>query len=295
MTQSNASKANILLAGQAQPAARSSLAGVYIASGPVQSRSVDSSLISALIARGPPEARNALASQTQVLTAGSSGETNVQADVTQTSLLVAYATGTPQTVRSDAWTYVMDGHRFYVLPLGEEGDWQYDTSTHQWSQLQTQGFNGLNFAHGVMWDLRVIGSDTLYPYILEMDPGQPFDDGFRPVEHIVTGGLSTRGRHAIGVANFTLIASVGDDASIGMPISLAFSDDNGVTYSPEFPIPLTDVGSQMLIWNALGSFAAPGRIFRITDYGGPIRLDGADCVLTIGDGADSGINDPGAP
>jgi hypothetical protein len=189
----------------------------------------------------------------------------------------------------------MDGHRFYVLPLGPEGDWAYDTITQEWCQLQTQGFDGLNFTHGAMWDLRVMGGDSLYPYLYELDPTQPLDEGWREVEHIVTGGIATRSRAAIGVANFTLTASVGDDTSVDMPISLAYSDDNGVTYSQEFDIPLTDVSSQLLIWNALGAFAAPGRIFRITDYAGPVRFDGADCVLTIGTGADSGIDQDGHP
>jgi hypothetical protein len=135
-----------------------------------------------------------------------------------------------------------------------------------------------------------MGGDSLNPVLLELDPSQPFDDGFRPVEHMVTGGVPLRTRNSVGVANFTLTASVGDEASIASPISLSFSDDNGVTYSEEFPITLTDVGSQRLIWNALGSFSAPGRVFRITDYGGPIRLDGADTVLTVGSGADSGVD-----
>lgn len=246
-----------------------------------------------LVSYGPPQAHLADTSAGSHLMACTSGATNVTAKISQGATLVAYASGIPGDSRQDAWTFIMDGHRFYVLPLGPEGDWAYDTTTKEWCQLQTQGFDGLNFTHGTMWDLRVMGGDALYPFLLELDPNQPFDDAFRPVEHVVTGGVATRGRHAIGVANFTLTASVGDDATIVQPISLAFSDDNGVTWSPEFPIPLTDVSSQLLIWNALGSFAAPGRVFRITDFGGPIRLDGADCVLTVGSGADSGQDQDG--
>lgn len=216
------------------------------------------------------------------------------ARVTQEALLVTYSTGQPSVSRQAAWTFVMDGHRFYVLPLGEEGDWAYDTTTQEWCQLQTQGFDGLNFTHGVMWGIRVMGGDSLYTYIMELDPTQPLDGGWRAIERIVTGGIATRGRSSVGVANFSLTASVGDDNSTAIPISLAFSDDNGVTWSREFDIPLTDSGSQLLIWNALGSFAAPGRIFRITDFAGPVRLDGADVVLTIGTGADSGQDQEGA-
>jgi hypothetical protein len=214
---------------------------------------------------------------------------------TQLPRLIAYRAGTPARQRQTAWTFILDGHRFYVLPLGEEGDWAYDTTTKEWCQLQTQAYDGINFTHGVMWGIRIIGGDYLYPILWEMDPSQSFDDEWRPVKHMVTGGIAARGRHAIGVANFTLTASVGDDASTAEPISLSFSDDNGVTWSRDFNIPLTDASNQLLMWSSLGSFAQPGRVFKITDYAGPVRLDGADCVLTIGNGADSGIADPEGP
>lgn len=246
-----------------------------------------------LTAYGPPSAHQIESTQTAILVASSSGETNVTSHVTQTACLVAYYDTQPIVSRQTCWTFVMDGHRFYVLPLGPEGDWAYDTITHEWCQLQSQGFDGMNFTHGTMWDLRVIGGDSLYPYLYELDPTQPMDEGWRPIERIVTGGIASRSRAAIGVANFTLTASVGDDASIIQPISLAFSDDNGVTYSQEFDLPLTDMGTQLLIWNALGSFSAPGRVFRVTDFAGPVRFDGADCVLTIGTGADSGQDQDG--
>lgn len=240
-------------------------------------------------AYGPAASKIGEATQVSIQVASSAGTTNVTAAVSQGAIQIAYGSGTPGLSRLDAWTFVLDGHRFYVLPLGTQGDWAYDTTTQEWCQLQTQGYNGINLGHGVMWDERVIGGDLIDNHLLELDPNQPFDDAWRPVEHVVTGGIASRNRHAIGVANFTLTASVGDDASIAIPISLAFSDDNGVSWSREFDIPLTDAGSQLLLWNALGSFAAPGRVFRLTDFAGPVRLDGADCVLTIGSGADSGI------
>jgi hypothetical protein len=144
-----------------------------------------------------------------------------------------------------------------------------------------------------MWGLRVIGGDALYTYLFELDPDQPLDGGWSEIQRMVTGGIATRGRSVVGVANFTVTASVGDDNATDQPISLAFSDDNGVTWSQEFDIPLTDQSTQLLIWNALGSFSQPGRIFRITDTAGPVKLDGADCVLTIGSGADSGQDQEG--
>ena len=291
MTTGSVSQSGLLAGGQGLPSSVVSKTGLLAGTQGLPTATVAQRGL--YVAYGPPASQHANASTSAALIAATGGTTNVTAKLTQYGAYVAYATSTPATARTDAWTFVMDGHRFYVLPLGIEGDWAYDTTTHEWSELETQGFNGINFQHGVMWDLRVIGGDTLNPVLLELDPTQPFDDAFRPVQHMVTGGVPTRTRNSIGVANFTLTASVGDDATIVQPISLAFSDDNGVTYSAEFPISLTDVGSQLLIWNALGSFSAPGRVFRITDYGGPVRLDGADVVLTIGNGADSGIEQNG--
>lgn len=205
----------------------------------------------------------------------------------QIGMYVAYSNIQPILSRTKCSTFILDGHRFYLLSLGQEGDWLYDVTTQEWSQLQTQGFQGTNFIHPVNWGLRVVGSDIFYSHLLELDPNQTYDNGFRNVQHIVTGGIPTRSRNAIGVDNFTLTASVGDDGSVTLPMSLALSDDNGVTYTPEFTVPLTNVGSQTLIWSSLGSFAAPGRIFRVTDYSGPVRIDGADCVLS-GNVADGG-------
>lgn len=245
------------------------------------------------IAYGPPAAYEARVTQAPLQIAYSAGTSNVTAHVTDVCVLIAYGATPPVQGRMTAWTFVMDGHRFYVLPLAEEGDWAYDTTTKEWCQVQTQGFNGLNFTNGVMWGIRVMGADSQQNILLELDPTQPLDDDWRPVQRIVTGGIPTRSRANIGVANFTLTASVNDDASIDSPISLAFSDDNGGTWSKEFDIPLTDMASQVLIWNALGSFQAPGRIFRITDQAGPVRLDGADVVLNYSSGADSGQDQEG--
>lgn len=219
---------------------------------------------------------------------------NVETQVSQVVVLIAYATNEPNVARQDAWTYILDGHRFYVLPLGPEGTWAYDLSTKEWCQLQSDGFTGLNFSRGVMWGLRVMGGDMLYPNLYEFDPTQPYDEGWRPITHIVTGGVPLRGRYNVGVANFTITASVNDVTSVGEPISLQFSDDNGTTWSPTLDIPLTDISTQKLIWNSLGSFSNPGRVFMITDTAGPMRIDGADIVLTGGDGLqDSGQEQEG--
>lgn len=265
---------------------RVSQAVALAAYGPQQSAQARTSQVVALAAYGPPAAAEVRTSLGNLLIAYAVGEDNVVNRTSQAMALIAYGTGTPGISRQAAWTFVLDGHRFYVLPLGPEGDWAYDFTTQEWCQLQSQGFPGQNFTHGVMWGLRVIGGDALYTYLYELDPNQGLDEQWREVQHMVTGGIATRARAAIGVANVTLTASVGLDQEEDQGISLAYSDDNGVSWSEEFTLPLTDVGTQTLLWPPLGSFSSPGRVFRFTDYSGPVRLDGADVVLTTGTGAD---------
>ena len=105
----------------------------------------------------------------------------VATDVKQLEVLVAYGTAEPFDNRQSAWTFTLDGHKFYVLPLGPEGDWAFDTTTGTWCQLQTDGFYGLNFTRGVMWGLRIMGGDLLYPYLYEMDPNQHYDEDWRAI------------------------------------------------------------------------------------------------------------------
>lgn len=214
-------------------------------------------------------------------------------DVFHLPVLAAFGTGEPFDSRQQAWTFTLDGHKMYVLPLGPEGDWAYDVTTKSWCKLQTDGFSGLNFTKGVMWGPRIIGGDLLFPYLYELDPNEKLDEGWRSITHIVTGGIPLRGRYNVGVSNFTITASVADLGSVGENITLNFSDDNGHTWSPNFDITLTGTGYQKLIWNSLGSFTAPGRIFKVTDKAGPMRIDGADVVLKNSDGADSGVDQEG--
>ena len=247
------------------------------------------SQFSLLSAYGPLATKDVNVTQMVALAATSGGAPNVSTDVTQMAVLAAYGSGEPFTQRQAAWTFTLDGHKFYVLPLGPEGDWAFDITTDSWCQLQTDGFNGLNFTHGVMWGLRIMGGDMLYPYLYELDPNQALDEDWRPITHIVTGGIPLRGRYNVGVSNFTLTGSGGTLQESDNLISLSFSDDNGYTWSSNFDITTTGVGSQKFIWNALGSFTSPGRVFKITDTAGPMRIDGADVVLSGSTGeADSG-------
>lgn len=268
---------------------RASLLAALAAYAPPLSQGARTSQLAVLAALAPPESFEARESQVALLIARSAGASNVTARTSQAALVIAYGTGVPGDPRTDSWTFVMDGHRFWVLPLGAEGDWAYDTVTKQWCQLATQGFPGLNFTHGVMWgNLRVMGGDALYPFLYELDPTQADDEGWRPVSHIVTGGVQTRSPNMIGVANFRLAASVGHQSDTPVDVNLTFSDDNGNTWSDPFVITIeAGVFDTTLVWSALGSFQAPGRIFQIADEGGFLSISGADAALNNYDDDDA--------
>lgn len=184
--------------------------------------------------------------------------------------------------RTRAWTYTLDGHTFYVLDLGEEGTFAYDVTTSQWAQFQTSGYAGWNIRAGTMWgeDNRIVGGDTLYHTVWELDPDTFLDDGFRAIEHIVTGGVMTRSRiyhavEALRVAGSLGYFTSGSDATI----MLRYSDDNGQTWVTAEILPVEEGVPLEAAWRSLGSFMAPGRVFEVSDVGGMFRIDGADVYI----------------
>jgi|GEM_PF-6124464 len=197
--------------------------------------------------------------------------------------------GAPPVVSLNrAWTFTLDGHTFYVLDLGAQGTFLYDILTSQWTNFCTgaPATNGgpnvqWNFQNGHMWGVRIVGGDLATSDVWEMTPGAVFDNGATEIGHVSTGGLAARSRVSISCDSFRITASFGllDDVA-GSTFNLRFSDDVEATWSPYFTIALTagDYDNE-LAWRSLGSFAAPGRIFEISDSGGLIRIDGADAML----------------
>lgn len=238
------------------------------------------SQLSLLAAYGPPAAKQLRVSQDQLLIARSAGAFNVDARVSQAQLLIAYGTGVPMDQVAITWTFVLDGHTIWVVSLGPEGDFGYDKDTKQWCQLITQGFDNWNFSRGTMWRTRIMGGDLLYPVLYELDPNAADDEGWRPVMRIVTGGVTVRSTNMIGVANFRVTASLGALADATSDINFSFSDDNGATWTTMEPITIVQGETDVpLVWDGCGSFQAPGRIFQVSDQGGPASINGADVAL----------------
>lgn len=206
----------------------------------------------------------------------------------QVTELVVWGTNTGGAARSRAWTFTLDGHVFYVLDLGQEGTFLYDMTTKEWCQFITEGHEGWNIRNGVVWGSgRIAGADSTDALVWELDPSAVLDDGFRDIEHVVTGGVTTRSRVYHSVEALRIAGSLGAiDQDSGAFFTMKFSDDNGNTWSDDFTVELVqnDFDGE-IAWTSLGSFMAPGRVFEFTDMGGLLRIDGADIYIENFDGA----------
>lgn len=232
-----------------------------------------------LSADAPPFTKIARTTQ-EVMLAVRSAEANLTTFNSQQVMLVAYKTGIPDPKRSRAWSFVLDGHTFYVLDLGEEGTFLFDDQTEQWTKFETAGYGQWNFQNGCMWGTRIVGGDLLTDQVWELVPSAVLDEEWRDIEHVVTGKLTTRSRVYLGCDAVRVAGSIGTiDQVNGATMSLRYSDDDGKTWSDYFTVDLTTDPKAEIAFRSLGSFMAPGRVFELSDVGGLVRIDGADAFI----------------
>lgn len=234
-----------------------------------------------LVAHRQPASTGVRVTQSALQVLGNS-EDNVAVNVTQAALLIAWKTGVEGQTRQRAWTFDFDGHTFYVLDLAQEGTWLYDFTTGQWSQFDTPGYGVWNFINGYAWESNrmVVAGDSIYSIVSSLDPASHFDDGWRPVEYKVTAGISTRDRNGKSVDSVRLAVSAGYMVDPMPTITMKFSDNNGATWSQDYPFQLVSGEyTQRVEWNSLGQITIPGRVFEFTDQGGLIRIDAADAQI----------------
>lgn len=205
--------------------------------------------------------------------------------LSQQYALVPWASTPPGAEnRTLAWAFTLDGHLFYVLDLGNEGTFVYDHLSGQWAQFRTEGFIGWNMRVGTTWQQpnRVVAGDTQYGEVWELSPDDLLDEEFRPIEHIVTGGISTRSRTYLSVDSLRITGSIGavQDDENGILTKMKFSDDAGHTWSDDYEVTINaDEWDREIAYRSLGSFMAPGRVFSFSDLGGMLRIDGADVFI----------------
>jgi hypothetical protein len=262
-------------------AARLSTYGSYVVYKSLPAKIARNGSLAVYAVHAPPAAKNVRDSTLAAYVVCEMNPNNVPRNSTFAAYVV-WATGTGDEARTRAWTYTLDGHTFYVLDLGQEGTFAYDFSTGQWTRFRTAGFAGWNLRAGTMWGdkNRIVGGDTLYNHVWELDPDTFKDEGFRDIEHVVTGGVATRSRVHHSVESLRVSGSLGQFTSENNAVlRLRYSDDNGQTWTEAEALPVEQDVPLEVTWRSLGSFMAPGRIFEITDIGGMFRIDGADVFI----------------
>lgn len=238
------------------------------------------SQVAILVAVAPPESHLASTSQVVMLVA-SSAEDSVELNTSQVVVLAAVKSGIADPARSLAWTFVLDGHTFYVLNLGSQGTFLYDTTTKEWCKFYGQGYGQWNMKNGTMWGDRTVGGDLLDDHVWELVPTATADEGWRAIFHAVTGGLTLRSRTFVSCDAVRVASSVGQlDEVNGSVLKLYYSDDQEATWVGPFSVDLIhDDFTGEIAYRSLGSFMAPGRIFLLEDSGGLLRIDGVDAFI----------------
>lgn len=194
------------------------------------------------------------------------------------------------TVR--AWTFTLDGHDFYVIRLGEFETLVYDTNSEQWYQWGSgdtalwnllDGTNwggGHNFS-GVYGSNVLVGSDVNGALFL-LDPTGTDDDSAVlgaesqvPFERIAMAQHIMRGYDSQPCFGVQLLGSIGDvQDSEPTDVTLLVSDDRGDSFTDCGTITIDpDDLAARVDWRSLGSMTAPGRLFKIVDYGALHRID----------------------
>lgn len=157
-----------------------------------------------------------------------------------------------KTIRSEwpeafAWTYIEDGHQFYMLTVGGQ-TFGYDFATREWHKRKSAGREGhIANACATVLGRILIGDDR--GRLLEMSRDFTSDTGQAVIVEI--GSLPIgEGTDWFTVNSFEIDAVVG----VGGVAQLAYSDDDGATWSSWLDADAGAVGRHMkrLQWRRLG-------------------------------------------
>lgn len=220
---------------------------------------------------------------------------NAEIFVSQAHVLAAVK-GRVQDPKVRVWTFTLDGHDFYILKLGNDCTLVYDLLAEQWyiwgsfeSQLW-RAYTGRNWLGGrtfadVYGSNILVGDDSTGAIYL-LDPmGHTDDDAVsgrdlpRPYVREITGQIPMRGYDMKSCYGVSLMGAIGEISDVTLTaITLFTSDDDGHTYDEHETINIEPEDRQARVdWNSgLGSFSAPGRLFRIEDRGALQRIDWLD-------------------
>ncbi len=221
-------------------------------------------------------------------------EANNHARVSQL-VVRAIVRGHVENPRIRAWTFTLDGHDFYVIRLGDSATLVYDVYSEQWMDWQDfthtywrpsigTTWNGAA-ALGAVYGSPILAGDDTWGLLWFLDPEQPYDEHpdytaeeqLLYFERITMGQVPMRGRENLPCYATWLTTDMGQPAYDGAGVRLEISDDGGVTFEDQGTVEIT-LGANYpeIAWYSLGQIEAPGRLFKITDDGAIMRIDGME-------------------
>jgi hypothetical protein len=229
--------------------------------------------------------------RTSQLTGVAAVSTSMNINASQMGVLVA-ALGRVNDPHVRAWTFTLDGHDFYVLRLGNLETIVYDALADQWYDWGSgdnglwRAFCGCNWQGGnnlaAVFGSNVIVGDDGNGSLYFLDPNNAYDDDAtfgsatpRTFLREITGEVSVSSFDYVPCYGVQVIGSAGEGIETALTgVTLFTSDDQGHTYDTQGTVNVNPGDYRTRVeWWSLGAFAAPGRLFKIQDYGALHRID----------------------
>lgn len=214
---------------------------------------------------------------------------------TTQAYVLAAVKGRPLDNLIRAWTFTLDGHDYYVLKLGEIETLVYDTHAEEWYVWGTADTNlwnlmdGTNWAGGVTswaggYGSNVVAGSNTNGALFFLDPEATDDDAaladasVQPYRREAMAQYVMRGTDFVPCFGVQAYGSIGEVLSNNpTDVSLEISDDRGHSFFDCGTVSITvDDYNARASWTSLGSMSAPGRLFKVIDYGAMHRIDMLD-------------------
>lgn len=218
-------------------------------------------------------------------------ESGPDMSVSQLQAIVVYR-GRVYDPRIRAWTFTLDGHDYYVLRLGDISTIVYDTHAEQWYDWGSEDADVWKANTGQNWvgassisgfyGSNIVCGDDVFGALYFLDTAQSQDEDpvvgsvtQYPYLRQATGQIVKLDYEAQPCYEVQLLGAIGDNLDSTLTdVTLETSDDSGNTYSDHGTLTLDAADyTARATWLSLGSIEAPGRLFRISDYGALQRID----------------------
>lgn len=220
------------------------------------------------------------------------------------ALVLVAALGRTDDPHVRLWTCTIDGHDLVFFRLGNTETLVADLGLdppqwYKWGSGDSdlwRAYTGINWQGGRRLGstsgTNVVVGDDGNGSIYMLDMQKSYDDDAlegsanpRTFLRTITGQIATKSFDAIPCFGVQLIGSAGESLESALTaVTLYTSDDLGHTYDAHDTLTIDNANyAARAEWWSLGSFTAPGRLFRVEDYGAFHRIDFLEMIEPPGD------------